>query len=64
LRMLAIANALEGMSRAEAARLAGMEVRLAGTGEIPLLIQSGEQVHSEHQSCHVFSRVAGFSEQR
>src|SRR3712207_7526720 len=32
LRMLAIANALEGMSRAEAARLAGME-RQAARGE-------------------------------
>jgi hypothetical protein len=43
LRMLAIANALEGMSRAEAARLAGMErqalrdavVRYNGEGRSP-----------------------------
>ena len=32
LRMLAIANALEGMSRAEAARLAGMERQGCTTG--------------------------------
>ena len=31
LRMLAIANALEGMSRAEAARLAGMERQACAT---------------------------------
>ena len=50
LRLLAIANALEGMTRAEAARLAGMERQTLHDAIQRFNVEGPEALHDRHRS--------------